>query len=284
MRNSPLIVKICVGWLVLITALCVLAPVIAPEGPTAGELADRLKPPAWQEGGSSEFPLGTDQLGRDMVGRLLYSGRVSLLVGFSSVVLAGLIGITIGLLSGYFGGWFDTVMMRLVDIQLTLPFLALAILVTAMIGTGLVNVVLLLGIAGWILYARIVRAAVLTLRELEYVEASEVVGSSTWSILTRTILPAVMPSALVIGTLAVSQMIIIEASLSFLGMGLPPATPSWGTMLAGAQEYMTLAWWLAAFPGIAITLTVMATNVIGDWARDRFDPRLASLQQATRVD
>lgn len=284
MRSSPLIVKICAAWLVLITVLCVLAPVIAPEGPIAGELSDRLKPPVWQNGGSSEFPLGTDQLGRDMVARLLYSGRVSLLVGFSSVLLAGLIGVTIGLLSGYFGGWFDTVMMRLVDIQLTLPFLALAILITAMIGTGLMNVVLLLGIAGWILYARIVRAAVLTLRELEYVEASEVVGSSTWSILTRTILPAVMPSALVVGTLAVSQMIIIEASLSFLGMGLPPATPSWGTMLAGAQEYMTLAWWAAAFPGIAITLTVMATNVIGDWARDRFDPRLASLQQATRVD
>lgn len=282
--KAPLIVKVCVGWLVVITALCLLAPIFAPDGPVAGQLSDRLKPPVWQEGGSTEFPLGTDQLGRDLVTRLLYSGRVSLLVGFSSVVLSGLIGVVVGLLSGYFGGWFDTVMMRLVDIQLTLPFLALAILVTSVIGTGLLNIVLLLGIAGWLLYARIVRAAVLTLREMEYVEASIVAGSNTLTILTRTILPAVLPSALVIGTLAVSQMIIVEASLSFLGLGLPPATPSWGTMLAGAQEYMTLAWWLAAFPGIAITLTVLAANVIGDWARDRFDPRLASLQRATRVD
>lgn len=280
----PFAVKASVGWLIIISALCALAPLIAPDGPLVGDLPDRLTPPMWIDGGSSEFPLGTDHLGRDMLTRLLYAGRVSLLVGFASVILAGLIGVTVGVIAGYFGGWFDTIAMRLVDIQMTLPFLALAILVTSLIGTGLINVVLLLGIAGWLLYARVVRAATLTLRELEYVEASRVLGSGSPRIIVRTILPAIMPSAIVIGTLAVSQMIIVEASLSFLGMGLPPSTPSWGTMLSSAQEYITLAWWVALFPGLAITFTVLAANVIGDWARDRFDPRLASLQRTTSVD
>ncbi|HLE04688.1 MAG TPA: ABC transporter permease [Anaerolineales bacterium] len=225
-------------------------------------------------GGTKEHLLGTDHLGRDMLVRLLYAGRVSLLVGLSAVLISGSVGVVTGLIAGYAGGRVDATIMRLVDMQLAIPFLALAILVAAVVGPGVRNVIIVLGISGWVLYARVVRASVLVARNYEYVMAARAIGATTFRILVRTILPNVFAPALVIGTFSVSQMIITESSLSFLGLGVPPATATWGAMLSDARDYLEVAWWIPTFPGLAITLVVLNVNLIGDWLRDRLDPRL----------
>ncbi len=260
--------------LAIIVVGVVGASVLIPAGPNVGDISARFTPPAWMVGGSLEHPLGTDHLGRDMLARLLYGGRISIAIGVGAVLLSGSVGVIAGLFSGYIGGFFDILMMRFIDMQLAIPFLALAILVAAALGSGVSNVVLVLAISGWVLYARIIRASVLSAREFDYVLAARAVGATTTRILFRTILPNVFAPALVIATLSVSQMIITESSLSFLGMGVPPATPTWGTMLSDARDYLNIAWWVPTFPGLAITLTVLSANLIGDRMRDRFDPRL----------
>lgn len=260
--------------LVAVVAAAVAAPRMAPTDPTRPHITQRLKPPAWAEGGNSDFLLGTDHLGRDIASRILWGARISLLVGFLAVAISGTIGVAIGLISGYFGGWLDRVVMRICDIQLSMPFVLLAIAVVAVLGRGLGNLVAALSVTGWVAYARIVRAQVLVLREREFLESARALGAGHFRMLLLHILPNVAPSVIVVASLSVAQMIILESALSFLGLGVPPPTPTWGGMLADSRDYLTTAGWIATFPGLAILVTVLSINLVGDALRDALDPRV----------
>ena len=252
----------------------VLAPLLSPADPLHNSLLDRLTPPMWAAGGTPRYPLGTDTLGRDVLTRLLYGARVSLLIGLSAVVLAGAVGVGLGLVSGYYGGRVDDVLMRLGDIQLAFPILVLAIAILAVLGASLGNVIVVLGLSGWVTYARIVRGETLSLTQREFVEAARGIGVPDYLILWRHILPSVLPPVTVVATFSVARIIIAEASLSFLGLGVPPPTPSWGAMLDEGRNYITTGWWLAMFPGLAVFLLVLGINLLGDWLRDALDPRM----------
>jgi len=260
------------GALVVLAAVvvAVAAPALAPGDPIKNSLLDRLTPPTW----GGEHPLGTDTLGRDVASRLLHGARVSLLVGFSAVLLAGVSGVVLGLVSGWYRGWLDDVLMRLGDVQLAFPVLVLAVAVLAVLGASVVNLILVLGVTGWITYARIVRGEVLTLRERDFVAAARALGADDAWILRRHLLPNVLPPITVVATFSVARTIIAEASLSFLGLGIPAPAPSWGAMLDEGRNYITTGWWLALFPGLAILLLVLGINLVGDWLRDVLDPRL----------
>ncbi len=253
------------------------APWIAPHDPREQVLERRLLPPAWTAGGQWAFPLGSDHLGRDILSRLIYGSRVSLVIGITAVVISGLLGVTLGLLAGYYGGRLDALIMRLVDIQLAFPFILLAITVVAVLGAGLRNVIIVLGVAGWMYYARLVRGEVLALKEREFVVAARALGAPSHVIIPRHLLPNVLTPVIVVGTFAIATNIITEASLSFLGLGVEPAIPTWGSMLADGRAYIGRAWWLTTLPGLAILLTVLSINLLGDWIRDRLDPRLRRL-------
>ncbi|MCL5959571.1 MAG: ABC transporter permease [Chloroflexi bacterium] len=261
----------------LVILSAILAPWIAPHGyGTIGSLdiANRLKPPFFLEGGSLNYALGTDSLGTDILSRLIFAARVSLIVGFAAVALAGTVGVTLGLVAGYVGGWVDDLIMRLADIQLAFPPLLLAIFMMAVLGAGLWNVVIVLALSSWVSYARVVRGQVLALRAKEFVEAARTVGASHTSIMFHHILPNTFAPVIVIASFSVANAIMTEAALSFLGLGVEPSTPTWGSMLADGRDYLADAWWLAAFPGVAIVLTVLGINLLGDWLRDYLDPRL----------
>jgi peptide/nickel transport system permease protein len=258
----------------LVMAVALGAPWMTSQDPSRISVKDRLKPPAWVEKGSSLHPLGTDGLGRDLFSQVVYGSRISLLVGFSSVILAGLLGVTLGLISGYYGGRLDTVLMRVADIQSAFPFILLAITLMATLGPGLVNIIITLGVTGWVEYARMVRGQVFSLREKEFVEAARCAGVPNWLILIRHILPNTVAPVIVVASFAVSSNIIAEAGLSFLGLGVPLSIPSWGGMLSQALEVISRAWWPSVFPGLAITITVFGVNVVGDWLRDYLDPQL----------
>lgn len=251
-------------------ALAALAPALAPGDPIKNALLDRLTPPTWDHA----HPLGTDTLGRDVASRLLYGARVSLVVGFSAVLVAGVIGVVLGLVSGWYRGWADDVLMRLGDVQLAFPVLVLAVAVLAVLGASVVNLILVLGVTGWVTYARIVRGEVLTLRERDFVAAARALGADDAWILRRHLLPNVLPPITVVATFSVARTIIAEASLSFLGLGIPAPEPSWGAMLDEGRNYITTGWWLALFPGLAILVLVLGINLVGDWLRDVLDPRL----------
>jgi peptide/nickel transport system permease protein len=221
------------------------------------------------------FLMGSDALGRDAFSRLLYGARVSLLVGVAAILVGGTLGVSAGLVSGYFGGWIDDVLMRLGDIQLAFPFILLAIMFLVVLGPGLFNLILVLGIGQWVTYARIVRAQTLSLREKEFVEAARAMGDSTASIIFRTILPNIVAPLTVIASFNVASVILAEAALSFLGLGVPAEVPTWGSMLAQSRDQLIAnKWWLAIFPGLAIVFTVLSFNIMGDWLRDFLDPRL----------
>lgn len=254
--------------------VALFAEQIAPFDPARQDIRARLSPPAWQSGGSSQHLLGTDQLGRDILSRLVFGTRISVFVGISVVVLSGLVGALVGLASGYYGGRFDALLMRIVDVFLAFPFLLLAIVFMATLGPSLRNIVVVLSITGWVDYARVVRSQVLTVKELDYVKAATALGNRDLLILLKHILPNVFASVIVIGSLQLGTVIIAEASLTFLGLGIPPSIPTWGGMLATGRDYMALAWWLATIPGTAIVLTVLAANYLGDWTRDFLDPAL----------
>ena len=266
-----------VGMLILfiVTFVAIFGPQLAPFDPNRQNIMMRLLEPGEAGAGDLTYWLGSDQLGRDVFSRLLYGARVSLLVGVAAIAVGGTIGIIAGLVSGYYGGWIDDVIMRLGDIQLAFPFILLAIMFLVVLGPGLVNIILVLGIGQWITYARIVRAQTLSLREKEYVEAARAMGDSTFSILFRTILPYIIAPLTVIASFNVAGVILSEAALSFLGLGVPPDVPTWGSMLSESRDHLlSNKWWMSLFPGLAIIFTVLAFNIIGDWLRDFLDPRL----------
>lgn len=261
----------------LLTALIVAAfgPWLSPMDPNRQNIIMRLAPPLADGPNGATFLLGSDALGRDVFSRLLYGARISLLVGIAAIAVGGTIGVTAGLVAGYFGGWIDDVIMRLGDIQLAFPFILLAIMFLVVLGPGMLNLILVLGIGQWVTYARIVRAQTLSLREKEFVEAARAMGDSTRSIIFRTILPNIIAPLTVIASFNVASVILAEASLSFLGLGVPPEVPTWGSMLAQSRDQLIAnKWWLAIYPGLAIVLTVLSFNIMGDWLRDFLDPRL----------
>lgn len=262
--------------ILLATAIAAaFGPALAPFDPNRQNLVLRLAEPLASGPDGSVFWLGSDVLGRDVLTRLLYGARVSLLVGVASIAVGGTIGIVAGLLSGYFGGWVDDLIMRLGDIQLAFPFILLAIMFLVVLGSGIWNLILVLGVGQWVTYARIVRADTLSLREKEFVEAARALGDSTTSIIFRTILPNILAPLTVIASFNVASVILSEAALSFLGLGVPPSVPTWGSMLAESRDTLLAnKWWLAVFPGVAIVLTVLSFNILGDWLRDFLDPRL----------
>ncbi|WP_328460546.1 ABC transporter permease [Streptomyces sp. NBC_00448] len=271
LRNKLAVVALAVLAVLLIAAL--FAPLLAPDNPNAQDLLMRLKPPAWQHGGSGAHLLGTDQLGRDMLSRVIYGTRVSLLVGAGAALLAGVIGTVIGLAAGYFGGWPDRVLMRLADVQLAFPSILLALAIVGFFGSGLWYVILVLGITGWVSYARVVRSEVMSLRSRDFVTEARAIGVTDVAIMRRHLLPNVMAPLATIGTLHIAAAIVAEASLSYLGLGVPKETVTWGSMLADGQLYLGTSWWVAVFPGIALMLTSLAINITGDALRDVADPK-----------
>jgi peptide/nickel transport system permease protein len=272
-RCSPLLLG---SWLILLglIATALMSPYVSPHNPTGERLIDRLLPPAWEEEGEWRYVLGTDHLGRDLLSRIMYGSRVSLVVGFAAVAIGGAWGIALGVTAGFLGGRADEIIMAVADMQLAFPTILLAIAIIAVLGPSFTNLVVVIGVSGWVTYARIARAQVLSLREKEFVEAIKAQGGSQWRIVWRHILPNILSPLIVVATLDLARTIIMESTLSFLGLGIQPPTPSWGGMLSDGREYLLSAWWIATFPGLALMLTALSFNRLGDWARDRTDPRL----------
>lgn len=273
-RRLP-VIPLAILAVVLFAAL--FAEVLAPHGLEYFDVAAALKPPAWMPGGKPEFLLGTDNLGRDIFSRIIYGARVSLFVGFLAVGMAGTLGTILGLVASYFGGWVDALIMRIVDIQMSVPSILLALVLAAAIGPGLTTVVIVIMVVYWTYYARLVRGEVLGVKARDFVALARIVGCGNGRILFRHILPNIVNSIIVLATVQLGAVIIFEASLSFLGLGVQPPMPAWGSMLADGRTYVSVAWWLSVFPGLAIMLTVLSMNLFGDWLRDRWDPKRRQL-------
>jgi peptide/nickel transport system permease protein len=257
--------------LIMLLLAAIFADLLAPT-PNAQQLLQRLEAPAWA-GGEHGYLLGTDSLGRDILARIIHGARVSLMVGLLGVALSGGIGITLGLVAGYLGRGWDRVIMRIADVQQAIPALVLAVAVAAVLRPTVLNLIAILAITTWFSFTRVVRAEVLALREMLFVEAARVIGANDGRIIVKHIFPNAAASIIVIATLMVGNLILFEASLSFLGVGVPVTTPTWGRMVFDGIEYVATAWWIALFPGFAVMLTVLATNLVGDWLRDALDPR-----------
>lgn len=255
----------------------IFAEWIAPHDPIKGSLALRLKPPMWEKGGSITYPLGTDKVGRDVLSRIIYGARVSLRVSIEAIVVSGFIGTALGLISGYFGGKVDALIMRLVDISLGLPIILVALVFVAALGPSFATVIAVITILLWARYARQVRGEVLSIKERDFIARARVAGASHFRIMFRYLLPNVVNTLIVLATLQVGFVIIFESSLSFLGAGIPRPTPAWGLMVADGRELIVTAWWISMFPGIAIMLTVLSFNLVGDWLRDHLDPKLKNI-------
>ena len=258
---------------VLVILAALFAPVLSPHDPAKQNIIHRLKPPFWMEGGSLEHAFGTDSVGRDILSRVIYGSRISIFVGLVATAASALLGVSLGLIAGFLGGATDSVISRVGDVQQAIPFLVLAIAVAAMLGPGLVNLILVLVITTWVTFFRVVRGEVLSVREEQYVLGAQSIGASNLRIILRYILPNVAASIIVIATLLVANMIIFEASLSFLGLGVPSSIPTWGRIVADGREYIADEWWIALFPGLAILITVMGINLFGDWLREDLDPK-----------
>jgi peptide/nickel transport system permease protein len=258
----------------VVIATSLTAPWLTPFDPIEQDIGERLRAPGSRDAAGRLHPLGTDHLGRDLLARVIYGAQPALLVGFAAVVISGLLGLAAGLLGGYFGGWIDDVLMRLADIQLAFPFILLAIAVIGVLGASLKTIIIVIGVSSWVVYARVVRAAVLSLREREFVQAAQALGGRDGRVLLHHILPNAITPWLVVATLDMARVIVIESALSFLGLGVQPPTPTWGGMLADGRVYISTAWWLATFPGLAILVSVLGINLFGDGLRDTLDPRL----------
>ena len=260
--------------LVIVIGAAVFAPWVAPQDPTRQSLIRRFIPPVWAEGGKAVHVLGTDQVGRDILSRIIYGARVSLLVGVSAVAVSLTVGVTLGLLAGFLHGRVDTVITTVVDVWLSFPQLLLALAFVAALGPSLTTIIVVLGFTGWERYTRVVRAEVLALREKDFVEAARAMGASAARTIMRHLLPNTFSSIIVLSTLQVAQAILQEAALSFLGVGTGSAYPTWGQLIALGRDFVSVAWWLPTFPGLAILLTVLAINLVGDRLRDALDPRI----------
>ncbi len=263
--------------MLLLLASAIFAPLVAPHSPTSADIRARNTPPAWISGGSTQHLLGADQQGRDVLSRVIYGARISMTVAAIAISTSLLIGTSLGLLSGYFGGLIDDIIMRLVDINLAMPLILVALVLVIVFGQSFLLLIVILGLFAWSGYARQVRAETLQLRDKEYVLAARISGASAGRILWKHLLPGVIPTITVLASLQVGSLILTEAILSFLGAGVPPPTPSWGSMVADGRNYLATAWWIAIFPGVAIFLTVLAFNFMGDWLRDFMDPKLKQL-------
>ncbi|MFN8524458.1 MAG: ABC transporter permease [Chloroflexota bacterium] len=273
--RSRRIVMVALAIIALVVTWAIAAPLLAPHPPRQGNVVDSKLPPSWLPQGERKFLLGTDELGRDVLSRVIYGAQISLMVGASAVALAGAMGVSMGLLAGYYGGRLDDTIMRLADIQLALPQILLAIAILAVLGPGIQNVILTLAITNWVTYARVVRGQVLSLREREFVQAARCIGVGDRSIMFKHILPNTLASIIVIASFAVASTMLAEAALSFLGLSVGPDVPTWGGMVAsGRDQIITGQWWIYTFPGLAIMLTVLGINTVGDWLRDYLDPRL----------
>jgi peptide/nickel transport system permease protein len=255
----------------------IFAPQLAPHNPIKGSLGARLKPPAWVAGGSIQYPLGTDKVGRDILSRIIYGARVSLSVSIVAIVVSGAIGVTLGLIAGYFGGKVDALIMRLVDISLGLPTILIALVFVAVVGPSFGTVIIVTSFLLWARYARQVRGETLSIRERDFISRARVAGASHLRIMFRYIFPNVINTLTVLATLQIGAIILLESTLSFLGAGIPRPTPTWGSMIADGRELIVVAWWIAFFPGLAIMLTVLSLNLLGDWLRDYLDPKLRNI-------
>ncbi len=262
------------GVVVIVLFAAVFAPWLSPFDPLEQDINQRLKEPGWRNATGQVHPLGTDHLGRDILARVIFGSRIALVVGLSAVLISGVLGMMIGLVAGYFGGTVDDFFMRLADIQLAFPFILLAIAVIGVLGPSLRNIIIVIGVSSWVVYARVVRGEVLSIRERDFVQAAIALGSRDGRILVRHVLPNAFTPWLVVATLDMARVIVIESALSFLGLGVQPPTPTWGGMLADGRVYLSTAWWLATFPGLAILITVLGINLLGDGLRDTLDPRL----------
>lgn len=262
--------------LVVISVGCaIFAPWLTQFDPGKASLGSRLDPPSWADPtGESIFFLGADQVGRDLLTRILYGARISLMVGFFGVLISLILGTILGLISGYFGKWLDDFIMRVADIQLAFPFILFAIVVMSILGTGIWKIIIILGLTYWVGFARLIRGQVIALKEQEFVHAARAIGGTNFTIIRKHILPNVLSSIFVLSTMYIAEFILLEASLTFLGLGVDPTIPSWGGMLADSRNYITTAWWTSVFPGVAVMLTVLGFNLLGDWLRDRFDPNM----------
>ncbi len=282
LRRWPIIP---VFLLSLVVVCGVFAPWIAPDDPRKGDLRARMSPPAWLEGGSTEHLLGTDHLGRDILSRMIFGARISLIVAAVTLGLGGTTGVVLGLLAGWYGKWVDEILMRVVDIALAIPLVLVALVMVVAVGqsfpdalvgqTGLI--ILVLASFFWVRFARLIRGEVLQLKTLDYVALAKVAGASTPRILFVHILPGVTNTLIVVATLQVGFVILVESTLSFLGAGVPPPTPAWGSMVAEGRDFLAGSWWISTMPGLAILLTVVSLNLFGDWLRDSLDPRLRQL-------
>jgi peptide/nickel transport system permease protein len=273
-RDIPWFPASILGALVL---AAVFAAVLAPQSPTDGDITAKLIPPVWMERGTSEHPLGTDRFGRDVLSRIIYGSRISLLVSLIAILVSGTLGTTVGLISGYRGGLTDAILMRITDIALSLPTILIAVVLVAVSEPSFRNVILVIALLLWPRFARQVRGETLGIKEQDFVALAVVAGRSSAWIISRHILPNVMPTLLVISTLQVGYVILLEGTLSFLGVGVPPPNPAWGLMIADGRGFIATAWWITLFPGLAMLLTVLAVNLMGDWLRDHLDPRLRQL-------
>jgi len=271
-RRRTALFGLCVVAAVLVTAIA--APLVSPFDPVEQAIGQRLKAPGARDAAGRLHPLGTDHLGRDLMARIIYGARPALMVGVAAVLISGALGMAAGLIAGYFGGRIDDVLMRLADIQLAFPFILLAIAVIGVLGPSLPTIIAVIGVSSWVVYARVVRGTVLSLVEREFVHAAVALGSGDGRVLLRHILPNAFTPWLVVATLDMARVIVIESALSFLGLGVQPPTPTWGGMLADGRVYISTAWWLATFPGLAILVTVLGINLFGDGLRDTLDPRL----------
>src|SRR5437867_10854872 len=268
---------ISLGIIAAFVLVAVFAPLLSPADPQSQSLRNRFKPPVWDERGTWDHPLGTDRLGRDMLARMVWGARVSLAAGVVTVLLASAFGAAVGLVAGYYGGRVDIALMRFTDATMSFPVILLALILAVTVGPSFTNVVVSIAVILWARYARVLRGQVLVLMELDFIAQARIAGAGAWRIITRHLFPNTLNTLVVLVTLQIGYVIIVEASLSFLGAGIPPPMPAWGSMIAEGREFVTSAWWVSMFPGLAILLVVLAFNLLGDWLRDTLDPRLRQL-------
>jgi peptide/nickel transport system permease protein len=276
-RVGRLRIIVCSAIVAVYALAAIFGPMIVQFDPVRTFTRDRLLPPGSAVSGGGVAVFGTDQVGQDILGQMLMGARISMVVGISTLLLAGLIGVTLGLLAGYFGGWLDSVLMRLADIQLSFPSILLAIFIAAVVGPSVINVIVVLAISNWVTFARVTRGQVLALKNREYVDAARTLGAGTWHLIVKTILPGCLAPVLVVATVELGHVILAEASLSFLGLGVPASVPSWGVTISNGRTYLGDAWWISTFPGVALALLVLTSGILGDALRDRFDPKLRSM-------